>query len=86
MRGRMGLGTNRLNKYTIRMAAKGFAGILGEGARVAIAYDTRNHSDEFAKEVARVLAASGVKALLFDRYCLPLFFIHRERSAATAAS
>lgn len=68
MRGVMGLGTNRLNKYTIRMAAKGFAGILGEGARVAIAYDTRNHSDEFAKEAARVLAASGVKALLFDRY------------------
>ena len=68
MRGVMGLGTNRINKYTIRMAAKGFAGILGEGAKVAIAYDTRNHSDEFAKEAARVLAASGIKALLFDRY------------------
>lgn len=81
MRGVMGLGTNRLNKYTIRMAAKGFAGILGEGARVAIAYDTRNHSDEFAKEAARVLAASGVKALLFDRYSPgAVAFIHRERS------
>lgn len=68
MRGIMGLGTNRMNRYTIRMAAKGFAGILGEGAKVAIAYDTRNHSDEFAKEAARVLAASGIKALLFDRY------------------
>ncbi len=68
MRGIMGLGTNRINKYTIRMAAKGFAEILGEGAKVVIAYDTRNHSDEFAGEAARVLAASGIKALLFDRY------------------
>ncbi|MDO4546105.1 MAG: GtrA family protein [Bacillota bacterium] len=68
MRGIMGLGTNRINKYTIRMAAKGLADLLGEGSRVAIAYDTRNHSDEFAKEAARVLAAAGIKASLFDRY------------------
>ncbi len=68
MRGIMGLGTNRLNKYTIRMAAKGMAELLGEGAKVAIAYDTRNHSKEFAEESARVLAASGITALLFDCY------------------
>lgn len=68
MRGIMGLGTNRLNKYTIRMAAKGMAELLGENSKVAIAYDTRNHSKEFAEESARVLAAAGIKALIFDCY------------------
>ncbi|MDO4745446.1 MAG: GtrA family protein [Bacillota bacterium] len=68
MRGIMGLGTNRLNKYTIRMASKGLAQLLGEGSKVAIAYDTRNNSVEFALETAKVLAASGIKAYLFDRY------------------
>lgn len=68
MRGIMGLGTNRLNKYTIRMAAKGLAVLLGKGSKVAIAYDTRNNSIEFAEETAKVLAAAGIKVLLFDRY------------------
>lgn len=68
MRGIMGLGTNRINKYTIRMAAKGLADLLGAGARVAIAYDTRNDSDYFAREAARVLAAADIDVLIFDRY------------------
>ena len=68
MRGVMGMGTNRINRYTIRMAAKGMAVLLGEGKRVAIAYDTRNRSQYFAEEAAKVLAASGIEALLFDRY------------------
>lgn len=68
MRGIMGLGTNRLNKYTIRMASKGLAQMLGEGAKVAVAYDTRNNSVEFAEETAMVLAAAGIKVYLFDRY------------------
>ncbi len=68
MRGIMGLGTNRLNKYTVRMASKGLADLLGEGAKVAVAYDTRHHSDELAVEAARVLAAAGIDVLLFDRY------------------
>lgn len=68
MRGIMGLGTNRLNKYTIRMASKGLAQLLGEGSKVAVAYDTRNNSIEFAEETAKVLAASGIKVYLFDRY------------------
>lgn len=68
MRGVMGLGTNRINKYTIRMAAKGLAQLLGKGSKVAIAYDTRNNSADFAEETARVLAAAGIKALVFDRY------------------
>jgi len=68
MRGIMGLGTNRLNKYTIRMASKGLAQLLGEGSKVAVAYDTRNNSVEFAQETACVLAAAGIKVYLFDRY------------------
>ncbi len=76
MRGIMGLGTNRLNRYTIRMAAKGLAEMLkkhaglyeGKTPSVAIAYDTRNNSRDFARETAAVLAAAGVKAYLFDRY------------------
>jgi len=68
MRGIMGLGTNRLNKYTIRMASKGLAQLLGEGSKVAVAYDTRNNSVEFAQETAKVLAAAGIKVYLFDRY------------------
>lgn len=68
MRGIMGVGTNRINKHTIRMAAKGLAQLLGKGSKVVIAYDTRNHSAEFAEETARVLAAAGIKAFLFDRY------------------
>lgn len=68
MRAIMGLGINRLNKYTIRMAAKGLAQLLGEGSKVAVAYDTRNHSVEFAEETAKVLAASGIKVFLFDRH------------------
>ncbi|MBR6798785.1 MAG: phospho-sugar mutase [Firmicutes bacterium] len=71
MRGIMGLGTNRLNKYTIRMASKGLAQLLGEGSKVAVAYDTRNNSVEFAQETAKVLAAAGIKVYLFDR-CSPV--------------
>jgi len=68
MRGIMGIGTNRLNKYTIRMASKGLAQLLGNGSKVAVAYDTRNNSVEFAEETAKVLAAAGIKVYLFDRY------------------
>ena len=80
MRGIMGLGTNRLNKYTIRMASKGLAQLLGEGSKVAVAYDTRNNSVEFAEETARVLAAAGIKVYLFDRYSpVPLLsYVVRE--------
>lgn len=68
MRGIMRLGTNGINRYTIRMASKGLAEVLGEGAKVAVAYDTRNHSKEFAEETAKVLAAAGISVLVFDRY------------------
>lgn len=71
MRGKMGLGPNCLNKYTIRLAARGMAELMGQGAKVAIAYDTRNFSEEFARESAMVLGAYGIEALLFDR-CSPV--------------
>lgn len=67
MRGKVGLGSNRLNRYTIRLAAWGMARLLGAGKKVAIAYDTRLDSRDFAEEAARVLACAGVHVLLFDR-------------------
>lgn len=68
MRGRMGIGPNRMNRYMIRLAAKGLAMMLGSGSKVAVAYDTRNNSRHFAEETAGVLAASGIDVFLFDRY------------------
>lgn len=68
MRGKVGLGPNRINRYTIRLAAWGMAQVLGEGKKVAIAYDTRLDSKNFAEEAARVLAYAGLQVLLFDRY------------------
>ena len=67
MRGKVGLGSNRINRYTIRLAAWGMAQILGRDAKVAIAYDTRNDSRTFAEEAAKVLAHAGLHVLLFDR-------------------
>lgn len=70
MRGIIGAGTNRINKYTVRKAAQGFANYInkqGDGKKsVAIAYDSRRCSDEFALETALVMAGNGIKAYLFD--------------------
>lgn len=72
LRGVMGAGTNRMNKYIIRKATKGFANYLidkyGEEVKrgVAIGYDSRNNSDSFAKEAALVMAKSGIPAYLYD--------------------
>ena len=68
MRGKVGLGSNRINRYTIRLAAWGMAQVLGAGKKVAIAYDTRLDSKNFAEEAAKVLAEAGLKVLIFDRY------------------
>lgn len=71
LRGILGAGTNRMNVYTIRRATHGFARyLLEQGAQnrtkgVAIAYDSRHFSREFAEEAACVLAACGIKAYLF---------------------
>ena len=66
MRGKMRPSTNGFNIHTVRMAAKGTAELLGSGSKVAIAYDTRNGSEMFARETAGVLAACGIKVYLFD--------------------
>ena len=71
MRGVLGAGMNRMNKYNVRRATKGLAGHLlknpEEAKRgVVIAYDSRRCSAEFAKDAALVLCAEGVPACLFD--------------------
>src|SRR3954467_4606236 len=70
LRGIMGVGTNRINKYTIGMATQGFANYLKqkiEGEiKVAIAHDSRNNSRFFAETTANVFAANGIKVYLFE--------------------
>lgn len=71
MRGVLGAGMNRMNKYNVRRATKGLAGYLlenPENARrgVVIAYDSRRFSAEFARDTALTLCAEGVPAMLFD--------------------
>ncbi|MRM84162.1 phospho-sugar mutase [Riemerella anatipestifer] len=73
MRGIMGVGTNRLNKYTLGQATQGLANYLhqqfpSQEIKVAIAYDVRNNSKEFGKIVANVLTANGIKVLLFKEH------------------
>ena len=71
LRGIMGVGTNRMNKYTVGMATQGYANYLkqsfpGGAVRVAIAHDSRNSSRLFAEITANVMAANGIKVFLFE--------------------
>jgi len=70
LRGMIGAGTNRMNIYTVRKATQGLANyIIEQGCAhrgVAIAYDSRLYSPEFADEAARCMAANGIKAYVFD--------------------
>ena len=70
LRGIMGIGTNRMNKYTVGMATQGYANYLkqcfGESVSVAIAHDCRNNSRSFAEITANVFAANGIKVYLFE--------------------
>lgn len=70
MRGIMGIGSNRLNVYTVRRAAQGMATWLS-GTELpktaAIGYDSRHHSEEFANVCAVAFAEAGIKTYLFDR-------------------
>ena len=68
MRGLMGLGPNRLNIYTIRKATQGYANYLKNNGlySVAIGYDNRYNSKEFAYDCAALLASNGIKTYLFD--------------------
>ncbi len=70
MRGIMGVGTNRINKYTLGKNTQGLSQYLlkefpGEQVKVAIAYDCRHNSKELAQVVAEVLSANGIKVYLF---------------------
>ena len=71
LRGIMGVGTNRMNKYTVGMATQGFSNYLrktfGEQEiKVAIAHDSRNNSRFFAETTASIFAANGIKVYLFE--------------------
>lgn len=74
IRGVMDIGTNRINNYMIRWASQAYAqyliknkkGMLNQG--VALAYDSRHHSDEFVRETARVLAANDIPVYMFNYY------------------
>lgn len=70
LRGKMRLGTNAMNKFTVAQATQGLANLIIKQGRasdgVAIAYDSRNNSELFAKVSASVLAANGIKAYIFD--------------------
>lgn len=71
MRSILGQGTNRMNKYNIRKASQALASVvLRENAtnpKIAISYDSRRFSFEFAKEAATVFAANGIQALIYNR-------------------
>ena len=70
LRGIIGAGTNRMNIYTVRKTTQGLANYIlsvdGQSKGVAIAYDSRRMSPEFANEAALCLAANGIKAYIFE--------------------
>ena len=72
LRGIMGVGTNRMNTYTVAMATQGFANYIKKmlpdvkQAQIAIAYDCRNNSKEFAQTAAEVMSANGIKVYIFN--------------------
>lgn len=71
LRGVMGLGSNRMNKYTVGSATQGLANYINaqfpnEEASIAIAHDSRNNSDKFAQIVADICSANGIKVYLFE--------------------
>ncbi len=72
LRGILGAGTNRMNVYTVRRATQGLAGYItqkGEDAKkrgVAISYDCRHYSEEFAWEAACVLSANGIRVFIYS--------------------
>jgi len=71
LRGIMGVGTNRINQYTVGMATQGFANYLikmfpEQQLRIAVAHDSRNNSRLFAEITANVMAANGIQVFLFE--------------------
>ncbi len=74
LRGKMGVGTNRMNKYTVGLATQGLANYLKKyfkkikEIKVVIAYDTRNNSKFFAETAAAILSNNNIKVYLFDDF------------------
>src|SRR5690606_4105109 len=71
LRGVMGVGTNRMNKYTIGRATQGLSNYLlktypGQTIKVAVSFDSRNNSQSFAGLVANVFSANGIQVYLFS--------------------
>ena len=72
LRGIMGAGTNRMNKYIVGMATQGFANYIlkafpgQEGLSVVVGHDCRNHGREYAQTVADIFSANGIKVYLFE--------------------
>lgn len=71
LRGKMGVGTNRMNRYTVGMATQGLANYIlshveGDDLSVCISYDSRNNSKLFARITADVLSANGLHVYIFD--------------------
>ena len=92
LRGLMGVGTNRMNAYTVAQATQGLANFMLEavpsGASIAIAYDSRNNSPAFARVAAEVMAGNGIEVHLFPalRPTPQLSFTVRELGAQRALS
>lgn len=72
LRGKIGAGTNRMNKYVVRRTSQGLANYIlnlkntAKNKSVVIAYDSRHKSEEFAWEAARIFSANNIKTYLFD--------------------
>ena len=90
LRGIVGIGTNRMNKYTVTKATQGLANYIikkgGQNKGVAIAYDSRKMSTEFSEQTALCLNANGIKTYRFDnlRPTPELSFAVRHRGSCKA--
>ena len=88
LRGIMGAGTNRMNKYIVGMATQGFANYIHkafpgqEGLSVVVGHDCRNNSRLFAETVAAIFSANGIKAYLSRAFVLHLRFLSLSVSSA----
>lgn len=91
LRGKLGLGSNRLNVYTVGKATQGLADYLNgnfENPTVALCRDTRHGSEEFVRRVAEVLAGNGIKSYLFERVepTPALSFVVRELNCSAGVN
>ena len=80
LRGIMGIGSNRVNKYTFGIATQGLSNFLhktypGQQLKVAIAHDSRNNSDKLAKVVADVFSANDIQVYFFDGFIINIPFV-----------